>query len=260
MFCEQFEERLTDYLEGDLTPNARVECNEHVLRCPVCHDLLNEVRGTVELCRTAPLPVLPPPALEARLLAHTAPETLMTCDEFEAHLTDYLDGFLPATLFHRWERHAALCAGCSELPGSVVRSIGACYSTLSDELPMPAALHAAILQNTLGTIHAREVRASWMSGVTSSVRAWFDTALAPQFAAVVAMLLVAVIVGTTTMSDDGSIFGMYRTGFRLARESSARGAMSAARNTSLPGEVRRAADALARSVEGDDNGNDKTRR
>ncbi|MCP9495482.1 MAG: zf-HC2 domain-containing protein [Pyrinomonadaceae bacterium MAG19_C2-C3] len=260
MFCEQFEERLTDYLEGVLTAGVRVECNEHVLRCPVCHDLLNEVRGTVELCRTAPLPVNPPPALEARLLAHTAPETLMTCDEFEARLTDYLDGFLPATLFHRWERHAALCAGCSELPGTVVRSIGACYSSLSDELPMPAHLHDAILQSTLGTVDAREIRASWLSQVTSNMRAWFDTALAPQFAAVVAMFLVAVIVGTTTMSDDGSIFGMYRTGFRLARESSARGAMSAARNTSLPDEVRRAADRLARSVEGVDGGDDKPRR
>ena len=45
----------------------------------------------------------------------------MSCEEFEECLTDYLDGFLPAHLYHRWERHAALCDRCTELPGEVVR-------------------------------------------------------------------------------------------------------------------------------------------
>jgi len=44
------------------------------------------------------------------------PETAMACEEFELFLTDYLDGFLPASLYHRWERHAALCGQCTELP------------------------------------------------------------------------------------------------------------------------------------------------
>jgi len=36
--------------------------------------------------------------------------------EFEDYLTDYLDGFLVAPLYHRWERHAALCESCSDCP------------------------------------------------------------------------------------------------------------------------------------------------
>ena len=33
--------------------------------------------------------------LEARILVSTMPETAMGCEDFEEHLTDYLDGFLP---------------------------------------------------------------------------------------------------------------------------------------------------------------------
>ena len=57
--------------------------------------------------------------LEARILSMTMPETAMSCDEFENLLTDYLDGFLPAQVFHRWERHAVLCEKCTDLPGEV---------------------------------------------------------------------------------------------------------------------------------------------
>ena len=89
----------------------------------------------------------------------TAPQTAISCEEFEAYLTDYLDGVLLAPLYHRWERHAALCANCSELPGQVVRTIGACYTYKQDELPIPAGLEARILQATIGNVLAQQVRA-----------------------------------------------------------------------------------------------------
>jgi hypothetical protein len=85
----------------------------------------------------------------------TAPQTTITCAQFEEHLTDYLDGFLMAPLYHRWERHAALCSNCSELPGEVVRTIGACYTYAQDELPVPAGLEARILQATIGNVLPR---------------------------------------------------------------------------------------------------------
>src|SRR5207248_9142747 len=106
------------------------------MRCPVCHDVLGEVKSTLVACSASEAP----PAgvgLEARILMKTMPETAITCAEFEDYLTDYLDGFLVAPLYHRWERHAALCESCSELPGDVVRSIGACYTYKQDELALP---------------------------------------------------------------------------------------------------------------------------
>ena len=93
----------------------------------------------------------------------------MTCEEFEEFLTDYLDGFLPAPLFHRWERHAVLCARCTELPGEVVRAIGTCYIYLAEEKPVPVGLNERILQATLGTELSRRDssvvwRDEWLPG------------------------------------------------------------------------------------------------
>jgi anti-sigma factor RsiW len=122
MLCVEFEDRLTDYLDGSLETETNRAFAEHAMRCPVCHDLLSEVKNTLQACRISDAPA-PPADLEARILLQTVPEMAMTCEEFEEYLTDYLDGFLPATLYHRWERHAALCERCTELPGQVVRSI-----------------------------------------------------------------------------------------------------------------------------------------
>jgi anti-sigma factor RsiW len=215
MLCAEFEDRLTDYLEGSLEAETNRAFAEHALRCPVCHELLSEVRNTVQACRTSQAPV-PSAQFEARILQQTVPEMGMTCEEFEECLTDYLDGFLPAPLFHRWERHAALCQGCTELPGQVVRSIGACYTYINEEKPVPAGLHERILQATLGTVDAEEVRAPLAARIAARLRLWLDPIVSPQLASVATMLLVCVLVLTSTVSADGSISGMYRAGIQLA--------------------------------------------
>jgi anti-sigma factor RsiW len=226
MLCTEFEDRLTDYLDGALEGESQRAFGEHALRCPVCHDLLNEVRNAIVECRTD-VPPQPTPGLEARILLKTAPETAMTCHEFEEYLTDYLDGFLPATLYHRWERHAALCDPCSDLPGQVVRAIGACSSYIGEELPVPAGLHARILQATLGTTEAEAVRPPLGARITEWMRGWLDVMVTPQLATVATMVLLAVLVGTSTLSDDGSIAGMYNKSLRLASQTYKYGAVTA---------------------------------
>ena len=229
MLCAEFEDRLTDYLDAALAADVQREMGAHALRCPMCHDLLNEVKNTIRACRTAEAPQ-PSVELEASILLHTAPETVMTCAEFEDYLTDYLDGFLPATLYHRWERHAALCERCTNLPGDVVRSIGACYSYISEEQPVPAGLHEQILQATLGTTQAEAVRAPVGARILEWLRSWLDVVVTPQLATVATMLLAAVLIGTITLSDDGSIAGMYRASLRIAH-----GASDAARSAAILG-------------------------
>lgn len=246
MLCSEFEDQLTDYLDGALSGDAQRAFAEHALRCPVCHELLSEVKNTLVECRVD-APPSPSVDLEARILLQTAPETAMTCEEFEEHLTDYLDGFLPATLYHRWERHAALCEKCTELPGQVVRSIGACYSYISEELPPPAGLHERILQATLGTTVAGEVRAPFSARLAEWMRRWLDAIVAPQFATVATMVLIAVLVGTTTLSDDGSIGGMYRASLRFAAQTYERGATTA-RNAAQSGDLKRVAAGLENLV------------
>jgi anti-sigma factor RsiW len=226
MLCTEFEDRLTDYLDGVLGGDEGRAFAGHSLRCPVCHELLNEVRNAIIECR-ADVPPQPSQGLEARILLQTAPETSMACAEFEEYLTDYLDGFLPAPLYHRWERHAALCGRCSDLPGQVVRAIGACYSYISEERAVPAGLHARILQATLGTTEARQVRAPLGARITERLRGWLDVLVTPQLATVATMVLLAVLVGTSTLSDDGSIGGMYRASLRLAAQTYSFGSVRA---------------------------------
>jgi anti-sigma factor RsiW len=215
MLCNEFEERLTNYLDGELPVEEHRAFSEHALRCPLCHELLAEVKQTIVACLSSEAP----PAgvgLEARILMTTAPQTAITCEEFEDHLTDYLDGVLMAPLYHRWERHAALCSACSELPGQVVRSIGAVYTYAQDELPVPAGLEARILQATIGNVLPRQVRAPFSSRMVEWLRGALDPLVSPQLASVATMLLVSVFVLTNTVSTDGSVRGLYRASLQLA--------------------------------------------
>jgi Putative zinc-finger len=215
MLCNDFEDRLTDYLEGALEPETHKLFAEHALRCPVCHETLSEVKNAVQACQTARV-LQAPRELEARILLSTMPETAMTCEDFEEFLTDYLDGFLPASLYHRWERHAILCDRCTELPGEVVRAIGTCYTYMGNEKPVPAGLNERILLATSGSEMSQEIRASFGERLAARLRHWLDPIVSPQLATVATMLLVAVLVLTNTVSADGSIGGVYSATLNLA--------------------------------------------
>jgi anti-sigma factor RsiW len=222
MLCNDFEDRMTDYLDGVLEPDVHKMFAEHALRCPVCHETLSEVKNTVQACQAA-YGLEPPRELEARILLNTMPETAMTCEDFEEFLTDYLDGFLPASLYHRWERHAVLCARCTELPGEVVRAIGTCYIYVGEEKPLPVGLHERILLATSGSRISQEIRAPFGERLAAWLRGWLDPIVSPQLATVATMLLVAVFVLTNTVSADGSISGVYSASLRLAEQSYAAG-------------------------------------
>ena len=214
--CSEFENFLTDYLDKTLDKLTHKAVAAHALKCPLCHSLLNEVKDAVAVCHELSAPKPPMTRLEARILAMTTPETAMACTEFEEHLTDYLDGFLPATVFHRWERHAVLCDKCTDLPGEVVRSIAACYTYKMDELPLPAGLHAKILQSTIGTEEAKAVKASWISQIGTAIRGLRFPISIPQLAPVAMMLIFAFLVFSQTVSADGSLRGIYEKSYELA--------------------------------------------
>ena len=214
--CSTFEELLTDYLDKTLESPAHKAVAAHAMSCPLCHSLLNDVKESLEVCRKITVPNVSVTKLEARVLSMTMPETAMACDDFECSLTDYLDGFLPASVFHRWERHAALCTGCEDLPGMVVRSIAACYTYKMDELAVPSGLHERILNLTIGTERAAEVKASWASQIGEWMRGLSFPIGIPQLAPVAMMLTFAFLIFSQTVSADGTISGVYQTGVELA--------------------------------------------
>ena len=254
MLCHEFEGQLTDYLDGALEVQANKEFAEHALRCPVCHDLLSEVKNTLLACSASEAP-LADAGLEARILLRTIPETAITCSDFEEHLTDYLDGFLLAPLYHRWERHAALCVSCSELPGDVVRTIGACYTYKQDELAAPAGLEARILRSTIGNVLPQEVRAPVTARLIEWLRGALDPIVSPQLASVATMLLVSVFVLTNTVSTDGSVGGIYNASLQLA----SRTADNASKSSALPNGMKQLAGSVNDLMGGDEDsgkGND----
>jgi len=216
--CSTFEELLTDYLDKTLESRAHKSVATHALACPLCHSLLNDVKDSLEVCRKISAPAMPMTRLEARVLSMTMPETAMTCEHFEDHLTDYLDGFLPAAAFHRWERHAVLCTGCEDLPGMVVRSIASLYTYKMDEIAVPAGLHERILNLTLGTAKVEELKASWISRAGEWVRGLGWPVGVPQMAPVAMMMLFAFFMFSETVSADGSLTGVYQESVELAKQ------------------------------------------
>lgn len=169
-------------------------------------------------------------SLEAKILSATMPGSTMQCADFEEHLTDYLDGFLPAKLFHRWERHAVLCESCTDLPGEVVRSIAACYTYKVEEMPLPEGLTERILESTIGTARARSLRPNRISQAGEWLRGLRLPISAPQLAPVAVMLLFAVLVFSQTGGH--SLGGVYQKSFELAGKTYQQGADIVLRNGS----------------------------
>jgi len=216
--CTRFEELLTDYLDRTLDSPTTAAVGEHALSCPLCHTLLNDVKESLEACKAIATPSMSMTRLEARVLSMTTPETAMGCAEFEEYLTDYMDGFIPASLFHRWERHAVLCNTCTDLPGMVVRSIAACYTYKMDELAVPDGLRERILNATIGTLEVKAVKPSLTAAWAEWVRGLRFPLPIPQLAPVAMILLFAFLMFSQTVSANGSFTDVYQKGFELAEQ------------------------------------------
>jgi hypothetical protein len=218
MGCTEFEERMSDYLERTLDTATYRAAAAHVLKCPICHSLVNDVKESLSVCRQLAEPKAALTRLEAKIIAMTVPDASLRCGEFEDHLTDYLDGFLPAQTFHRWERHAVMCDNCTDLPGAVVRSLAAIVAYKSDELPVPFGLNERILEMTIGTQHASEAKASWKSRMEEWVRGIRIPISVPQLAPVAMMLMFAFLFVSQTVSADGSLGDVYTKSLFLAQQ------------------------------------------
>lgn len=218
IICSAFEEGLSNYLEKTLDAAKQKAMAEHALGCALCHSLLNDVKKSLAACRELAEPRLPLTRLEARILERTMPEHAISCAEFEDYLTDYLDGFLPAQVFHRWERHAAVCENCTDLPGTVVRSLAALVAYKLEELPLPEGLNEKILQLTSAAERAQAKKASLATRISEWIRGIRVPLPLPQLAPVAMMLLFAFLFVSQTVSADGSLSDVYNKSFLLAEQ------------------------------------------
>lgn len=151
-------------------------------------------------------------ALENVLLSVQDRYAPLSCAAFEALITEFLDGFVPALTYHRFEAHANECGECSVLLTEVVYAVAACHSVHTyEELEVSEAFEAKLVAvmpervNSFGRRIALQTAAfvsSLLPRATQS-RGWsFGTASSLAFA-MFALLLFG-------FSDDGTVSGIFR--------------------------------------------------
>src|SRR5689334_6985085 len=99
MDCRKFEAQISDYLDGLLPKNEAREIAAHLLQCRDCRALADEIKAAL---REVKEEVETPMALEAALFAIQQEEMPLSCGQFEELITEFLDGFVPAALYHKF--------------------------------------------------------------------------------------------------------------------------------------------------------------
>ncbi|HKG23781.1 MAG TPA: zf-HC2 domain-containing protein [Blastocatellia bacterium] len=127
MNCSKFEEELSDYLDGQLTQGETGAFAAHALQCRSCRSLMDEIKAALRECKEPDL-MDAPASLEASLVLIPFERAPLECSGFEEIITEFLDGFVPASRYHRFEEHAEGCSDCSRLLTDVVYAVAACHS------------------------------------------------------------------------------------------------------------------------------------
>ena len=65
--CQEINQFLTEYLDGDMDPETRQRFENHVSQCAPCHGYFDQYRQTVDLTHTCRDSELPPDLVEHTL-------------------------------------------------------------------------------------------------------------------------------------------------------------------------------------------------
>ena len=225
MDCRKFEGALSDYFDGLLAPEIATQFRAHSLQCRGCRSLMDDVKTAISACREQD-EIDTPQLLETTLTAIPAEHQALSCSGFEELVTEFLDGFVPAPTYHRFEKHAEECTDCSTLLTGVVYAVAACHLVHTFEEvdiaePVLARLIEIMPERKPGLARRVADRFAALAGQliprpTQSARWTFATAASLSFATF-ALLLFG-------FSDDGTIAGIYRQAHVKASELYTQGA------------------------------------
>lgn len=225
MDCTRFESALSDYFDGLLKPRDATLFRTHALQCRACRSLMDDVKTAISECQGQD-DIEPPPLLETTLAAIPLDHQALSCSGFEDLTTEFLDGFLPAATYHRFEEHTEACGECSSLLTGVVYAVAACHSVHTFEEvdvpePMLARLIALMPERAPGPArragdHIVRLAGFLLPRPSQSARWTFATAASLAFATF-ALLLFG-------FSDDGTVGGIYRQAHVRVSELYTRGA------------------------------------
>ena len=212
MNCCTFEELLLDYLDGTLPKRQVSLFSSHALQCRHCRHLVDDVKGVVEEVKVTREAVDLPGHLEQALLRIQAENAHLTCSDFEELITEFLDGFVPAGIYHKFEEHTGTCPSCSSLLTEVVYAVAACHSVHTyEEMEVPESLTERLLsvmpspKASVGRAAAEKLAAfiGLLLPRATQTRGWSYATASGLGIAVFAFLLLG-------FSDDRSISGIYR--------------------------------------------------
>jgi anti-sigma factor RsiW len=209
MDCRKFEEQISEYLDGLLPKNEASRFAAHSLQCRACRSLMDDIKGALYDAKES---IEVSDNLENVLLSVQDRYAPLSCAAFEALITEFLDGFVPALTYHRFESHANECCECSSLLTEVVYAVAACHSVHTyEEVEIPEALQTKLTAlmpehvDSFGKRAARQIVASvsaFLLRTTQSRTRSFTTTSGLAFA-----LFVLLLFG---FSDDGTVSGIFR--------------------------------------------------
>lgn len=152
MNCSNFQDKISDYLDGEMPAREKAEFATHRLSCRECRELFNDVRGTVQSLNifahqdtTGSLI-----ALEDRILDATSAGEMLSCTEFDKLIERYFDGVILGPTFQSFQAHFADCWKCRRLLRGIEEAKEMMREAKDLELDVPTALSQRIMAATVG--------------------------------------------------------------------------------------------------------------
>src|SRR5437588_2563068 len=166
MDCGRFEEKLSDYFDGALAVDEGNLFRRHALQCRACRSLMDDVKAALQICKQYDEVETPGP-LETALVAISGARAYFDCGSFQDLITEFLDGFVPASTYHQFEEHADVCDECSALLTGVVYAVAACHSVHTfEELEPPESLVMRVISvMPRGRRSLARIAQDWLVGV-----------------------------------------------------------------------------------------------
>jgi len=224
MDCGRFEERLSDYFDGALAVEESNLFRRHALQCRSCRSLMDEVKATLHICKQHD-DLETPGALEMALVAISVDRLHFDCGSFQNLITEFLDGFVPASTYHQFEEHAVACDECSALLTGVVYAVAACHSVHTfEDIEVPESLIVrAISVMPQGRRSVARLARDWLVGVAEHLVPRATQTARWTFATSAALTLAAFAFLLFGFSDDRTFAGVYRQAHVKASEVYSRG-------------------------------------
>jgi len=244
MKCQEFEELISDYLDGLLMGETQSMFAEHMLACVDCRGLTDEVRSTIQYCREDKRVEIRP-AFEAQILSLTKQASLplelppIDCGRCEDLFTEFLDGYVAAPSYHAFELHIQDCDSCSTLLTDTVMAVASCHSVHSEESFDASEL---LIQQILAATSLADVKpaykVSWRERAMAFLASTFHPISVGQWATAMVILLATSGALLMQFSDDRSLAGVYRKGNVVAGRAYSWTASFLGRNTAVIEDVK----------------------